>query len=92
MAWSPPQIAERLRLDYPDDTTMRISHEATQQTLYVQGRGAPKRELTQCLRTGRALTATAAGILPSANRPTPERITSAARQDSQMSRRPVPLV
>ena len=40
---------------YPDDTTMRISHEAIYQALYVQGRGALKRELTQCLRTGRAL-------------------------------------
>jgi IS30 family transposase len=55
MAWSPQQIAERLRLDHPDDTTMRISHEAIYQALYVQGRGALKRELTQCLRTGRAL-------------------------------------
>jgi len=55
MAWSPQQIAERLRLDHPDDTTMRISHEAIYQALYVQGRGALKRELTACLRTGRAL-------------------------------------
>jgi IS30 family transposase len=55
MAWSPQQIAERLRLDYPDDTTMRVSHEAIYQALYVQGRGALKRELAQCLRTGRAL-------------------------------------
>ena len=55
MAWSPQQIAERLRFDYPDDLTMRISHEAIYQALYVQGRGALKRELTQCLRTGRAL-------------------------------------
>lgn len=54
-AWSPQQIAERLRLDYPEDTTMRISHEAIYQALYVQGRGALKRELTQYLRTGRAL-------------------------------------
>lgn len=55
MAWSPQQIPERLRLDYPDDTTMRINHEAIYQALYGQGRGALKRELTQCLRTGRAL-------------------------------------
>ena len=55
MAWSPQQIAERLRLDHPEDTTMRISHEAIYQALYVQGRGALKRELTACLRTGRAL-------------------------------------
>ena len=54
-AWSPQQISERLRLDHPGDETMRISHEAIYQALYVQGRGALKRELTQCLRTGRAL-------------------------------------
>jgi IS30 family transposase len=44
-----------LRLDFPDDETMRISHEAIYQSLYVQGRGALRRELTACLRTGRAL-------------------------------------
>src|SRR5215210_922477 len=54
-AWSPEQIAQRLRLDFPDDETMRISHEAIYQALYVQGRGALRRELTACLRTGRAL-------------------------------------
>jgi IS30 family transposase len=55
MAWSPQQIAERLRVDYPDNGRMRISHEAIYQALYIQGRGALKRELTACLRTGRAL-------------------------------------
>ncbi len=54
-AWSPQQIAQRLRLDFPEDTTMRISHEAIYQALYVQTRGALRRELTACLRTGRAL-------------------------------------
>lgn len=54
-AWSPEQISHRLRLDFPDDKTMRISHEAIYQSLYVQGRGALRRELTACLRTGRAL-------------------------------------
>ena len=54
-AWSPQQIAQRLRLDFVGDETMRISHEAIYQALYVQGRGALRRELTACLRTGRAL-------------------------------------
>jgi IS30 family transposase len=54
-AWSPEQIARRLRVDFPDDETMRISHEALYQALFVQGRGALRRELTACLRTGRAL-------------------------------------
>ncbi len=54
-AWSPEQIARRLRLDFLDDETMRISHEAIYQALFVQGRGALRRELTACLRTGRAL-------------------------------------
>ena len=54
-AWSPEQIAQRLRRDFPGDETMRISHEAVYQALYVQGRGALRRELTACLRTGRAL-------------------------------------
>jgi hypothetical protein len=43
-AWSPEQIARRLRLDFPEDATMRISHEAIYQALYVQGRGALRRE------------------------------------------------
>jgi IS30 family transposase len=54
-SWSPEQIANRIRVDFPDDESMRISHEAIYQALYVQGRGALKRELVACLRTGRAL-------------------------------------
>jgi hypothetical protein len=54
-AWSPEQISQRLLLDYPDDENMRISHEAIYQALYIEGRGALKRELVACLRTGRAL-------------------------------------
>ena len=53
--WSPQQIAHRLAVDFPDDESMRISHEAIYQALYVQGRGALQRELVYCLRTGRAL-------------------------------------
>jgi IS30 family transposase len=54
-AWSPEQIANRLKIEFPDDESMRISHEAIYQALYVQSRGALKRELVACLRTGRAL-------------------------------------
>lgn len=54
-AWSPAQIAHRLPRDFPDDPAMRVSHEAIYQALYVQGRGALRRELTACLRTGRTL-------------------------------------
>ena len=54
-AWSPEQIARRLPVEFPDDATMRISHEAIYQALFVQGRGALRRELTACLRTGRVL-------------------------------------
>lgn len=56
-AWSPEQIANRIRLDFPNDASMRISHEAIYQSLYIEGRGALKRELVWCLRTGRALRA-----------------------------------
>lgn len=54
-AWSPEQIARRLPIEFPEDQSMRISHEAIYQALYVQGRGALRRELVVCLRTGRAL-------------------------------------
>jgi IS30 family transposase len=54
-AWSPEQIANRLKVDFADDESMRISHEAIYQALYVESRGSLKRELVACLRTGRAL-------------------------------------
>ncbi|WP_139765939.1 IS30 family transposase [Gordonia sp. i37] len=55
MAWSPEQISRRLIVDYSDNDDMRISHEAIYQALFIEGRGALKRELVACLRTGRAL-------------------------------------
>lgn len=57
LAWNPEQIANRMRIDFPDDESMRISHEAIYQSLHIEGRGALKRELVWCLRTGRALRA-----------------------------------
>jgi transposase, IS30 family len=53
--WSPEQIAGMLRRDFPDRPEMWVSHETIYQELYVQGRGQLRRELTRCLRTGRAL-------------------------------------
>jgi transposase, IS30 family len=53
--WSPEQIAASLAQEFPDEPEMRVSHETIYQSLYVQGRGALRRELAACLRTGRAL-------------------------------------
>lgn len=54
-AWSPRQIAGRMRVDFPDDASMRVSHEAIYRALYVQGKGALRHELAceQALRSGR---------------------------------------
>ena len=52
--WSPKQIARRLREEFPDDATWWVSHETIYKSLYVQGRGELRRELTACLRSGRA--------------------------------------
>jgi IS30 family transposase len=52
---SPEQIARRLRIDFPDEPEMWVSHETIYQALYVQSRGALKRELVQHLRTGRSI-------------------------------------
>jgi IS30 family transposase len=52
---SPRQISSQLRRDFPDDERMRVSHETIYRSLFVQGRGELRRELTRCLRTGRAL-------------------------------------
>ncbi len=51
---SPQQIAKRLKKEFGDDDSMRVSHETIYKTLYVQGRGELRRELARCLRTGRA--------------------------------------
>jgi IS30 family transposase len=53
--YSPEQIVGRLRRQFPDDPEMRVSAETIYQSLYVQSRGALRRDLTRCLRTGRAL-------------------------------------
>lgn len=53
--WSPEEIAARLPIEFPDDESMRASHETIYRSLYIQGRGALRQELTKQLRTGRAL-------------------------------------
>jgi IS30 family transposase len=53
--WSPTQISARLRIEFPYDPMMRVSPETIYQSLYVQGRGALRKELAACLRTGRAI-------------------------------------
>ena len=52
---SPEQVAAQLRIDFPDDVEMRLSHESIYQALYVQGRGELRRDLHKRLRTGRAV-------------------------------------
>lgn len=51
---SPVQIMRRLRMDFPDDLSMRISHEAIYRSIYVQGKGELRKELAACLRSGKA--------------------------------------
>jgi len=51
--WSPQQIHTKLIEVFPDDEEMRVSHETIYQSLFVQSRGALRRELTTCLRSGR---------------------------------------
>lgn len=53
--WSPACISAQLRVEFPDDPIMRVSPETIYQSLYVQGRGALRKELAACLRTGRAV-------------------------------------
>ena len=53
--WSPEQISAALRAEFAGRPEMQVSHETIYQSIYVQGRGALRRELAACLRTGRAL-------------------------------------
>ncbi|PBC87103.1 IS30 family transposase [Streptomyces sp. Ag82_O1-15] len=55
MRWSPEQIVQQLRRNFPDRPEMNVVHETIYQALYVQGRGELRRELTRALRTGRAM-------------------------------------
>lgn len=54
LKWSPEQICQALRTQFPDRPEMHVVHETVYQALYIQGRGELRRELTAALRTGRA--------------------------------------
>ena len=62
--WSPQQIAGWLKTTYPDDPEMQVSHETIYRTLFIQSRGALRKELTQHLRTGRVIRRPAGTRLP----------------------------
>jgi IS30 family transposase len=64
LRWSPQQIAGWLPLAYPQDPVMRVSHETIDLSLFIQSRGALRRELQRCLRTGRAMRYPRAKRLP----------------------------
>lgn len=53
--WSPEQISGWLVIEFPDDDTMRVSHETIYRTLFIQARGALKKELVAHLRRVRSM-------------------------------------
>jgi IS30 family transposase len=62
--WSPEQIAGWLKATYPNDAEMQVSHETIYRTLFIQSRGALRKELTKHLRTGRVIRRPAGTRLP----------------------------
>ena len=81
-AWSPEQISNRLKLDFPDDESMRVSHETIYQSLFIEGRGALKRELGD-LSADRTSLAAAKGTFPQRTR----RACDSRCRDQQATRR-----
>jgi len=72
LQWSPQQIAGWLKAEFPDDSNLHVSHETIYRTLFVQARGALKKELQYNLRSGRVMrharTSTCTGAEPLSNR------------------------
>jgi IS30 family transposase len=66
LRWSPQQIAGWLPLAFPEDPVMRVSRETVYLSLFAQSRGALRRELQRCLRTGRAMRYPRASACPRA--------------------------
>src|SRR5215218_7254765 len=62
--WSPQQIAGWLKTTHPEDPEMQVSHETIYRTLFIQSRGALRKELTAHLRTGRVIRRPAGTRLP----------------------------
>ena len=73
LRWSPQQITGWLPLAFPEDLVMRVSHETIYLSLFVQSRGALRRELQRCLRTGRAMRSPRGKRLPQGRGPAPRR-------------------
>ncbi|HQQ38547.1 MAG TPA: IS30 family transposase [bacterium] len=86
--WSPEEIAERLKLDYPNDMTMRISHETVYQYLYCLPRGELKKELMKGLRQERKLRLDRKAI--HSRRPTIKDIISISERPEEVADRTVP--
>ena len=89
--WSPQQSSRRLQIDFPQDASMRISHEAIYRALNVQGRGALRRELSTCLRTGRVLRVPRARTQFLARRPNRPAGPNLSRTGGPRTRRPDPI-
>ena len=85
--WSPQQIAGWLKLTYPNDPEMQVSHESIYRTLFVQSRGALRKELTRYLRTGRVIRRPQGSGCPTAAAAGPESCTSPNDQPRQRTGR-----
>jgi IS30 family transposase len=77
--WSPQEIAARLVIDYPDDPTMRISHEVIYRSLYIQARGVLKKELIAHLRRRHPLRRRRSVVTPPRESRIPDLVSIAAR-------------
>mgnify|MGYP001791334138 CR=1 FL=1 len=86
--WSPRQISRRLRRAYPEDAEMQVSAETIYISLYVQGRGALRKELTQHLRR-RRLVRHAKTVLPSRRGRIPDMI-NISQRPAEVEDRAVP--
>jgi IS30 family transposase len=85
--WSPEQVAKRLRLEFPEDPSMWVSHETIYQSLFVQGRGELRRELVRALRSGQVRRRPQGRLRPSGQ--LPDMVTIAERP-AEVADRAVP--